>query len=381
MHPVAFAIALLIVVFLHVTVGEMVPKNIALALPDRAALVLTPPLVAIVTVLRPFLWVLNGLANVTLRAMRVEPRDEMASAFSRDEVAGLVEQSRAHGLLDRDEAALVHGALGFSDITVATVAEDDVVTARPDATVAELEALAHARGFSRLPLRDEQGWRGYVHVKDLLGPPAPPRDAPVPARLVRPLTTLAADVPLAEALTGMRRSGAHLALVDDGGRAAPSHRRARRRPGRPGRRHPPRRGALGLHRQHGHLGLEQQPLRDVAEERLAHRAASTDADDEQVDVGVRLQPLEHRVAVLDAGGAVDDGDRRARRDGEGSGAQVQRHDLGVAPGRLGQRGAERRGTRAVVRDGYQDRHRSPGVCEPTTLRRVPRRARADTVRL
>jgi CBS domain containing-hemolysin-like protein len=214
-HPVAFTIALAIVVFLHVTVGEMVPKNIALALPDRAALVLTPPLVAIVTVLRPFLWVLNGVANVTLRAMRVEPRDEMASAFSRDEVAGLVEQSRAHGLLDRDEAALVHGALSFSDITVATVAESDVVTARPDATVAELEVLAHARGFSRLPLRDEQGWRGYVHVKDLLGPPAPPRDAPVPERLVRPLTTLAADLPLADALTGMRRSGAHLALVAD----------------------------------------------------------------------------------------------------------------------------------------------------------------------
>jgi CBS domain containing-hemolysin-like protein len=216
-HPVAFAIALLIVVYLHVTVGEMVPKNIALAVPDRAAMVLAPPLVAVVTVLRPFLWVLNGIANLTLRAVRVEPRDEMTSAFSRDEVAGLVEQSRAHGLLDRDEAALVHGALGFSDATLDAVAVGDVVTARPGATVAELEALAHARGFSRLPLRDDRGWHGYVHVKDLLGPPAPPRDAPLPARLVRPLTTLAADTPLADALTGMRRSGSHLALVADAG--------------------------------------------------------------------------------------------------------------------------------------------------------------------
>jgi CBS domain containing-hemolysin-like protein len=219
-HPVAFAIALLIVVYLHVTVGEMVPKNIALAVPDRAALVLTPPLVAVVTVLRPFLWVLNGVANLTLRAVRVEPRDEMASAFSRDEVAGMVEQSRAHGLLDRDEAALVHGALGFSDATLDAVAVDEVVAARPEATVAELEALARARGFSRLPLRDEHGWHGYVHVKDLLAPPAPPRDAPAPAGLVRPLTTLAAVTPLADALTGMRRSGAHLALVAEEGREA-----------------------------------------------------------------------------------------------------------------------------------------------------------------
>ncbi|MEJ2884936.1 hemolysin family protein [Actinomycetospora aeridis] len=216
-HPVAFAIALLIVVFLHVTVGEMVPKNIALARPDRAAMVLTPPLVAIVTVLRPFLWVLNGLANVTLRAMRVEPRDEMASAFSRDEVADLVEQSRAHGLLDRDEAALVHGALGFSEATLGGVAVDDVVTARPDATVADLEALAHARGFSRLPLRDERGWHGYVHVKDLLGPPAPPRDRPVPDRLVRPLATLDAGTSLADGLAEMRRTGSHLVLIGEGG--------------------------------------------------------------------------------------------------------------------------------------------------------------------
>jgi CBS domain containing-hemolysin-like protein len=220
-HPVAFAIALLIVVFLHVTVGEMVPKNIALAVPDRAALVLTPPLVAIVTVLRPFLWVLNGLANITLRAMRVEPRDEMASAFSRDEVSDLVDQSRAHGLLDRDEAELVHGALGFSEATLATVAVDDVVTARPDATVAELEALAYERGFSRLPLRDERGWHGYVHVKDLLGPPAPPRDRPVPDRLVRPLATLDAGTSLADVLTEMRRTGAHLVLVGGSGTPVP----------------------------------------------------------------------------------------------------------------------------------------------------------------
>jgi CBS domain containing-hemolysin-like protein len=144
----------------------------------------------------------------------------MTSAFSRVEVAGLVEQSRAHGLLDRDEAALVHGALGFSDATLDAVAVDEVVAARPEATVAELEALARARGFSRLPLRDEHGWHGYVHVKDLLAPPAPPRDAPAPAGLVRPLTTLAAVTPLADALTGMRRSGAHLALVAEEGREA-----------------------------------------------------------------------------------------------------------------------------------------------------------------
>lgn len=220
LHPVAFAVALLIVVALHVTVGEMVPKNIALAVPDRAALVLTPPLVAVVTVLRPFLWVLNGLANLTLRAMRVEPRDEMASAFGRDEVAGMVEQSRAHGLLERDEAELVTGALAFAERTLAEVAVPiaDVVARPADTTVADLEAAAYTHGFSRLPLTADGGaYVGYVHVKDLAATPADRRDRPVASRRIRPLERLTPATPLPDALTVMRRDGAHLALVGRGG--------------------------------------------------------------------------------------------------------------------------------------------------------------------
>src|SRR5215211_5272567 len=82
-HPVAFAIALTIISFLHVVLGEMVPKNIALAGPDRAALTLAPPMTLIVRVLRPAIALLNWIANRTLRAVGVEPRDEITSAFTR----------------------------------------------------------------------------------------------------------------------------------------------------------------------------------------------------------------------------------------------------------------------------------------------------------
>ena len=89
MHPAAFAIALGLIGYLHVVLGEMVPKNIALAGPDRAALLLAPPLALIVRALRPAIALLNWFANGTLRAVGVEPRDEVTSAFTRDEVAGL----------------------------------------------------------------------------------------------------------------------------------------------------------------------------------------------------------------------------------------------------------------------------------------------------
>ena len=223
LHPIAFVLALALVVFLHVTVGEMVPKNIALAVPERAALVLAPPLVAVVTVLRPFLRVLNGVADLLLRALRVTPTDEMASTYSGEEVAGLVEQSRREGLLDAGEAALVLGALGFADRPVDTVAIPvaDLVTEAAEDPVSLLEATAHRSG-SRLPVRDTGGGlRGYVHVKDLLALPAAARDRPVPASRVRELPTLAEGTGLAEALAVMRREGAHLAVVAPAGGGAP----------------------------------------------------------------------------------------------------------------------------------------------------------------
>ena len=87
LHPIAFALALTIVVFLHMVLGEMVPKNIALAVPERSALALGPVLSTVVRVLRPLIWLLNQGANLVLRCLRVQPKDEITSAFTRDEVA------------------------------------------------------------------------------------------------------------------------------------------------------------------------------------------------------------------------------------------------------------------------------------------------------
>src|SRR5688572_6361612 len=87
LHPVAFVVAMSIVVYLHVVLGEMVPKNIALAGPERAAIVLGPPMMAVVTLLGPVIVGLNAVANGTLRLLRVEPRDEVSSTFTREEVA------------------------------------------------------------------------------------------------------------------------------------------------------------------------------------------------------------------------------------------------------------------------------------------------------
>jgi CBS domain containing-hemolysin-like protein len=221
LHPVAFTIALSIIGFLHVVLGEMVPKNIALAGPDRAALLLGPPLVLVVRLLRPLIALFNWIANAVLRAVGVEPRDEVTSAFTRDEVAGLVEESRREGLLDDHERRLLVGALTFEERDARSVLlpADRLETVTPQVTPHELEQAAARTGFSRFPVRRDGDLVGYLHLKDILQFEDVHRNRPIAPSWIRPLPTVAATDALRSVLTTMRRSGAHLARVDAPGGA------------------------------------------------------------------------------------------------------------------------------------------------------------------
>ena len=216
LHPIAFAIALLVVVYLHVVLGEMVPKNIAIAGPDRAALVLGPPMMGIVTVLSPVIRLLNAIANGTLRVFRVEPRDEVSSTYTREEVAALVEESRGEGLLEEQEYDRLAGALGFTEKTVAEVLMpvEELATVRRGSTVAEVEALCAATGYSRFPVVSATGdLLGYLHIKDVLETDATRRARVVDDKWIRPFAPVRVGDLLHDALTQLRQRGAHMAIV------------------------------------------------------------------------------------------------------------------------------------------------------------------------
>jgi CBS domain containing-hemolysin-like protein len=194
-HPVAFVLALAVVVYLHVVVGEMVPKNLALAGPDRAALLLAPPLVWLSRVLRPIIWSHNELANGALRLMGVQPKDEVTSTFTVDEVQSLVAVSCREGLLEQGHD-LVLGALELSGRDAGDVAVDldDLVTVPAGATPADVERLVARTGFSRFPVVDAAGeMTGYLHLKDILYADDDRHDEPIPAKRVRSIVTVPAD--------------------------------------------------------------------------------------------------------------------------------------------------------------------------------------------
>jgi CBS domain containing-hemolysin-like protein len=218
-HPIGYVLALAVVVFLHLVIGELVPKNLAMAAPEKAAIWLGPGLVAFAGVFRPVIVVLGACARVLLRAVRVEPKDEIEAVFTSEQLTYLVEDSGQAGLLEPAEQERLADALelGSRPVTDVLLSPAQLITVSPSVTPAEVEELTVRTGYSRFPIAGPDAtFVGYLHVKDVLEVLENDEgDQPVPARLWRPMTTLRAELPLDDALTAMRRAACHLAAVAD----------------------------------------------------------------------------------------------------------------------------------------------------------------------
>lgn len=221
-HPIAFVVALGIVVYLHVVFGEMVPKNLAVAGPERAVMWFGPPLVFIARIVGPLIGALNWIANHVLRLFGVEPKDEVASAFTAQEVQSIVERSQAEGLLD-DTQGLLTGAIEFSDRTAGDVMVPvaRLITVAAGASPEEVERLVARTGYSRFPvagLTSTDEIAGYLHLKDVLYADAAERSQPVQPWRVRGLAVVTPEAEVEDALAAMQESGSHLARVEEDGR-------------------------------------------------------------------------------------------------------------------------------------------------------------------
>ncbi|MFM1993579.1 MAG: hypothetical protein RL537_268, partial [Actinomycetota bacterium] len=167
---VSFIVALVFVTYLHVVLGEMVPKNIAISLPTSTALILGPMLYGVSLVVKPVVWVLNQISNMILRLFRFQPRDEANSAFTLDQVEDIVEESRRSGTL-ADASATITNAFEFTEKVVGDVYHplEQLITLPADATPRQLQDAVAEHGFSRYPVRSEAGdLIGYWHIKDAL---------------------------------------------------------------------------------------------------------------------------------------------------------------------------------------------------------------------
>src|SRR6476661_1145117 len=155
LHTVAFIIALGIVTVAHILLGEMVPKNIAIAGPERTALWMVPPLVAFMRVTRPAIALFSQAARLVLHLFGVQLRDELGSAYSPEELANLIADSSREGLLDSQEHRRLTQTLSTRERTVADVLIpiSGLTTVPAEPTLGDIERAVAKTGFSRFPLR------------------------------------------------------------------------------------------------------------------------------------------------------------------------------------------------------------------------------------
>jgi CBS domain containing-hemolysin-like protein len=215
---IAFAVALILVTFLHVVFGEMVPKNLSFSVPDRAALILAPPLVFVSKLFKPIIWALNGIANGVLRLFGVEPKNEATSTYTLDEVANIVEQSTREGVL-HDASGTLAGAFEFTEqhVSDVDVPLSDMVLLPPHATPADVQKAVATHGYSRYVLTDSDGEpAAYIHMKDVMDlSTAETFHVPIPTKRHRQLGAVSRTAELEDAMAQMRRRGAHVAKTLD----------------------------------------------------------------------------------------------------------------------------------------------------------------------
>lgn len=219
LHSISFVIALTIVVFFHMVVGEMAPKNIAISKPEDSALWIAVPFRLYANLFRPFIYLLNALANGGVRVLGVEPRDELESAHTTEEIGAMIAESARGGLIDKFEHLLLEGAVKFweRDAASVMVPRPDLVAVPVDVTPAKIEEIILATGHSRVPVyaQDLDHVIGFFHAKDLLKVREADYSRPLPRALIRQMLVIPESRQLHPLLLDMKRQRGHFALVID----------------------------------------------------------------------------------------------------------------------------------------------------------------------
>lgn len=215
-HTVALIIALSLVTFLHILIGEMVPKNIALADAPATSMWLAPLHGLFVRIAGPLVWLLNAIANGILRLVGVQAVDERAQAKTPEELAMLLVEARDDDVLDSYDFTLLANTLelGGASISNAIVPWADVDRADADAPVADIEARMAKSGHSRLVLVNANDRpAGWVHAKDLLALDHEVWSQPLPQHRKRRLLEVDHQMAVEDALEHMQTNRAHFALA------------------------------------------------------------------------------------------------------------------------------------------------------------------------
>jgi CBS domain containing-hemolysin-like protein len=209
--------AFLIITFLHIVLGELAPKSVALVMPENVSKVIIRPLIFFSRVMSPFIWALNGTANAILRIFKIEPASESQHVHSAEELRLILSQAGAHGTLDESDSAMLAGVFDFHEKRARDVMRPrtDMIAIPIDATQDEVWEILRRERYSRYPVYDEtvDDILGVFVAKDLM---LRERDEPFILRdLLREPLYVPDSRPAERVLDDLRKTRAHMAIVLD----------------------------------------------------------------------------------------------------------------------------------------------------------------------
>ena len=217
-HSVAVAIAFALITILHIVLGELVPKAVAIAYPEHSSRWLTPPLMGFAWVMRGPAWLLNGMASKLVSLVGIKDPGEHGRLHSPEEIRILVEQSEEGGSLGQEDARLLEGVFEFSEKTAEDVMtpRTEIVALESSLTIAQAAAIVAEAARSRYPVHHDSLDEiiGIVHAKDILRTLLSGADASV-GSIVRPPLFVPGTKEVEDVLVEMKRLKVHMAIVLD----------------------------------------------------------------------------------------------------------------------------------------------------------------------
>lgn len=216
-HPLAFIIGFSLITVMHIVLGELAPKSMAIRKAETVTLLVAWPLVLFRKLMSPFIWLLNGTANLLLRPFGIDTNDASSSAHTEEEIRILVKESHKSGYIDNTELTLVDNIFEFAETNAREIMipRTEMICLYGNMAFAENKAIALREMHTRYPVcdNDKDSIIGFVHIKDLLK--VPDSAAPDIRDLMRPVTSVPESMPISALLKLMQKKKTQIAILID----------------------------------------------------------------------------------------------------------------------------------------------------------------------
>ncbi|MBB6729376.1 hemolysin family protein [Cohnella zeiphila] len=216
-HPVSFVIGFTLITIIHIVLGELAPKTLAIRQAETVTLWAAMPLIAFRKVMSPFIWLLNGMANGLLKVAGIEPADEISSAHTEDEIRILMKESHKSGLIDNTELTLVDNIFDFADTNAREIMipRTEMSCLYANQSFAANKEIALGGMHTRYPVceTDKDNIIGFVHIRDILK--ATDDSVQDIRKLIRPITTVPESMPISSLLKLMQKNKSQIAILID----------------------------------------------------------------------------------------------------------------------------------------------------------------------